>query len=54
MRWKEKRDLEAEEKRQTELRGAHDDLKRCLKAADYVGAATTQGNVDALTTANPR
>ena len=53
VKWKEKRDLEDEERRQTELRGAHDDLKKCFKAADYMGAATAQRLIDALTTAKP-
>ena len=44
---------EEEERRQAELWRAHDQLQKCLEVADYMGAATTQGKIDALTTAKP-
>ena len=39
--------------REAELRRAHDELEKCFKLADYLGAATAKGRVAALTSAEP-
>ena len=44
---------EEEEKRQTELRRAQDQLKKCLEDEDYTGAAAVKENIAALMSAGP-
>ena len=44
---------EEETRRKAELRRAHDEVEKCFKLADYMGAATAEGKVAAHTSAEP-
>ena len=44
---------EDDEKREADLRSAHDEPEKCFKLADYRGAATAKEKVAALTSAEP-